>query len=152
MQLAVAEALLFHAIVRREELPPVAVRLLESGIDTPTVRELAGLNESELSGAHELFRRVLQELERKAPTLEEAAETLARHLASRVLAKDANLRAIAADGAQLAASLDYHTALMPFYAADDDYGIPEYRNRSDVERELVNYARQLVGNEVGPAA
>lgn len=39
----------------------------------------------------------------------------------RAIAEGANLRGLAASGGRLAAALAYHTDLMPFYVADDEY-------------------------------
>ena len=36
---------------------------------------------------------------------------------------------------------------MPFYVADDEYDLPEFWKRADVDRELIEYARLLLGNE-----
>lgn len=147
MPLDVAEALLFHAQLRREEIPTIALALLEAGADTPTIRRLAGLTASELSEAHDLFRRTLQDLGRQPPTLDEAAKTVARYLGSMVLVDGTNLRQLAGDGARLAVAFNYHNALMPFYVADDEYDLPEVWKRADVDRELIDYARHLRGDE-----
>src|SRR5687768_13395215 len=62
MTLDLAQALLFCELPR-EEIPPLAAELLESGTDTRMIRELAGLTGSELSQAHDLLRRVLLEMQ-----------------------------------------------------------------------------------------
>lgn len=151
MTVDVAEALLFHAQLRREEIPAIAVALLETGTDTPTIRRLAGLTPSELSEAHDLFRRIIQELGRRPPTVSEAAKTVAKYLASLVLADRADLRRIAAEGALLAATFNYPDILMPFYTADDSYALPEVLNRADVDRDLIEDARRLLENDRGHA-
>jgi hypothetical protein len=145
MTLDVAEALLSCGELRREEIPAVAADLLETGTDTATVRELAGLTAAELSVAHELLRRVLREMGRRTPTPDLAAKRIARHLASRAVTEGANLRALAAEGARLAVALDYHSELMPFYKADDEYDSPGIWTRADVDRELLRHARGLLG-------
>lgn len=151
MTVDVAEVLLFHAQLRREEIPAIAVALLETGTDTPTIRRLAGLTPSELSEAHDLFRRILQELGRCPPTVDEAAKTIARYLASLVLVDHTNLRHLAADGARLAVAFNYHNALMPFYNADNSYALPGVLNRADVDQDLIENARRLLENERGHA-
>ena len=145
MTFELAEALLSCGELRREEIPLVAAGLLEMGIDSPTVRELAGLTGVESSQAHDLFRRVLQEMGRSTPTLNQAARIIARDLASRAVAKGANLRGLAASGARLAAALDYHTDLMPFYVADDQYDDSGMWVPADVDQELLRHARSLLG-------
>jgi len=150
MTLDVAEALFLHGQIRREELPAVAGDLLAAGTETPAIRSLAGLTQAELDEAHELFRRALQELGRRRPTGDEAAMTVARHLSAVVLADPANARRVASEGARLAAAFNYHDALIPFYRADDEYGLPGCQP-ADVDRELVEYARRLLRDESGPA-
>ena len=144
MKLEVAEALLYCGELRREELPAIAVELLEAGTDTPTVRNLAGLTAAELSEAHDLFRHVLRELGRGTPTRGTAATAIARHLASLAVTPGASLRRVAADGARLAIALDYHAALMPFYIADDEYDCPGIWTRGDVDEELLREAKMLL--------
>ena len=64
-----------------------------------------------------------------------------------VLVDGTNLRQLAGDGARLAVAFNYHNALMPFYVADDEYDLPEVWKRADVDRELIDYARHLRGDE-----
>src|SRR5262245_60286009 len=127
MTLDVAEALFLHAQSRREERPPVDCEPLAYGRDTPALRILAGLTAAELSEAHELFRRALQELGRRRPTGDGAAITVARHLSAIVLADPTKARRVASEGARLAVAFNYHDALVPFYRADDEYGRSEER-------------------------
>jgi hypothetical protein len=144
MTIELAEALLCCGELRREEIPAVAADLLEAGTDTPSVRELAGLVGLDLSRAHDLLRRVLQEMNRPTPTRDEVATIIARDLAARVVAEGANLKGLAASGARLAVALDYHSDLMPFYVADDEYDDPGMCPSSDVDQELVRYAKSLL--------
>jgi hypothetical protein len=134
-------------VLPREEIPDIAVALLEDGADTPTLRRLAGLTSLELSEAHDLFRKALQELGRRRPTRDEAARRVATHLASRVLSNGADLRRLATEGARLAVAFDYHEDLMPYYRADDEYDIPGWKDRVEVDAELVESARRLLGTE-----
>jgi hypothetical protein len=147
MTLEVAEALLEHAVLRREEIPAAAIDLLQAGTDTPTIRRLAGPTDSELSDAHDLFRRVPRELGRIPPATDDAAKTIAKHLASLMLVEGLNPRDVAADGAMLAPAFNYHDALMPFYRADDDHDLPGIRDRTAADRELIDYARDLLGRD-----
>ena len=143
MTLEVGEALLSCGELRREEIPGLAVQLLESGIDSPIVRELAGLSGEELYGAHDLFRRVLSEMGRSSPRSDQAARILARDLAAQVVG-GGNLRGLAASGARYAAALDYHRDLMPFYVADDEYDDPGMWPPAAVDQELIRYARSVL--------
>ena len=144
MTLDVAEALLLCGELRREQIPPIAADLLEAGHDTATIRKLAGLCAAELMEAHDLLRQVLKELGRQPPSRDEAAEEVARHLAREALVPGANLRRVAAYGARLAVSFGYHRKLMPFYAADDEYELPDIWPHPEVDRHVVEYARTLV--------
>lgn len=147
MTLDLAEALLCCGELRREDIPPVAMELLERGTDTPTVRELAGLTDGELSRAHDLLRRVLHELGRSCPSSDQMARIIARALASQALERGANLRGLAASGARYAVALEYHRDLMPFYVADDEYDDPNIWPPAAVDEELVGYAKSLLRSE-----
>src|SRR5207247_6081307 len=138
-----------HGQVRGEELRGLAGEVLGAGTDRPAIRSLAGLTQAALGEADELFRRALQGLGRRRPTGDEAAMTVARHLSAVVLADPANARRVASEGARLAAAFNYHDALIPFYRADDEYGLPGCRP-ADVDRELVEYARRLLRDESRP--
>jgi hypothetical protein len=144
MSLEVAQALQLRGLLRREDIPAVAVDLLEAGRDTPTIRRLAGLSRDDLYYAVELFSRVLEELEREEPALDDAASALARHLAEAALAPEADLRALAADGARLAVAFDYPDVLMEFYSINDCYNLPELFATAGVDERLIDYARKLV--------
>ena len=144
MTLDLAEALLCCGELRREEIPPVAMALLESGTDSPTIRELAGLTAGELAKAHDLLRRVLHEMGRSCPSSDQVARIIARALASQAIESGANLRGLAASGARYAIALDYHRDLMPFYVADDEYDAPDIWAKGGVDQDLVQYAKSLL--------
>ena len=57
-----------------------------------------------------------------------------------------NLRWVAAGGARLAVALDYLRVLMPFHMAVDEYDLPEIWASEDVDRRLVDYATELLGD------
>src|SRR5262245_5957494 len=143
MTLEVAEALFAIGELRREDIPTLATELLEGGTDTRTLRELAGLTEVELDRAHELFRKLMDELGHTIPSRAQAAATMARDLADLAVRPGAKLRDLAARGARLAVSAGYHEALMPFYAADDEYDLPGVFPRTDVDARLLAYAKSL---------
>ena len=62
MKLAQAHALWESGQLATEELPEVAVEALVAGIDTPSLRVLAGLPAGRMSRAADLLDRALQEL------------------------------------------------------------------------------------------
>src|SRR5262245_20991077 len=144
MTLEVAEALRARGLLRQEDIPPVAMSLLEQGRDTETIRRLAGLTDDDLSQAADLFERMLAELGRRQPSPGESADALARHLARAVLTTASNLRSLAADGARLAVAFDYAEVVMPFYEADDAYDFQGLFPRADIDRDLLEYATRLL--------
>jgi len=77
IDLDVADALFSRGELRREQIPAVAMALLEAGRDTPSLRVLAGLGAAQMDDAHDLFRKMLVEMGRRTPTLDEAAVTVA---------------------------------------------------------------------------
>jgi hypothetical protein len=65
VKLEEAEALWESDCLAREELPEVAVDALIAGLDSPSLRVLAGLNAARMDRAPDLLDRALQELGRR---------------------------------------------------------------------------------------
>ena len=84
MELAAAELVL--GFVGSEQLPAVAVRAMESGRDSPSLRQLAGLTAAETDEARPLFEKALAELGSSLPTVAEAVLVVARQTAQDILA------------------------------------------------------------------
>jgi len=143
MTLEQAEALFVIGRLPGEDLPGLATGLLESGTDSPAMRELAGLSRPTLRDAGVVFERMIRELDRTLPTKEDAAWLLAKSLASSVLEGTISYREAARRGAPLAVALDYAELFMPFYRADDDYEMPFYEE-SDIDSWLKTYCEALV--------
>lgn len=66
-------------LVQEDDLPELAVLLLESGHDSPSLRMLAGLTKSETAEIKDYWQRTANELTIDHPTLEQAAWILIRH-------------------------------------------------------------------------
>jgi hypothetical protein len=83
LEAAIAKAVL--GLNFREDLPSIAVSALESGLDSPSLRVLAGLTPLDLDDAWTLFEGALSELQMPAMSQREAAELLAREAAKELL-------------------------------------------------------------------
>lgn len=87
MKFELAEALYRLGQLGPEKLGDVGVALLESGDDTPAVRQLAGLDASATwRDVEDLFDRVLTELSRRPVTEIEAAYVVAEAAAMDIVA------------------------------------------------------------------
>jgi hypothetical protein len=88
MELAVAEALWVLGELPREDLPAVAATAMEVGLDSPSLRELAGLTPPELDTGWDRFEAALQELGRPRPDTATAIRRCAVTVAQGVVAGD----------------------------------------------------------------
>ena len=148
MTLDVAQALFSVGQLPGEELPSLAVNLLQEGVDTPTLRELAGLNAPTLKDAGPLFERLLSELDRQPMTQDDAALIVAKDLATRVLNGTLSPEQAARRGSLLSMSFDYHPLLTPFLADDDDYDcLPG--DREAIDEDVRRYCQELVDRPHG---
>jgi hypothetical protein len=68
-----------------EELPRVAAEWLAEGLDSPSLRELAGVSSPQMSDVGPLFESALSELHFSPPKKEEALRFLARHFARQIV-------------------------------------------------------------------
>jgi len=107
--------------VQPEELIRLAVDALLAGVDTPSLRMLAGLGRNEELEARGLFRAVLDELDLSAEVPErelDALRSLAREVAAAIVNKDIEpVEAAHRIWQDFAAPLDYPPELMPFVRA-----------------------------------
>jgi hypothetical protein len=146
MTLEQAEALFVADSLPGECLPDLAVSLLESGIDCPALRQLAGLTKPTLRDAGEVFERMIRELRRTLPTRDEATWRLAKALAASVLSGETSFREAARQGAKLAIAFAYAEQFMPFYLADDEYELP-FHKAADIDAWLNEHCEALMRNE-----
>jgi hypothetical protein len=68
-----------------EELPRIAADWLAEGLDSPSLRELAGTSSPQMSDVGPLFEKALSELHFTLPKKEEALRFLARHYAQQIV-------------------------------------------------------------------
>jgi hypothetical protein len=83
LQLAAARRAL--ELILPEDLPGVATEALEDGLDSPSLRILAGLTRSEIDEAWSLFDRTLTELNLEVPSLLSAVLCLSRSVAREIV-------------------------------------------------------------------
>ena len=75
-------------LMLREDLSAAAVDALEDGWDSPCLRVLAGLTETEADQARSLFGRALAEMNVPRRSPRDAALHLARKIAERILGRE----------------------------------------------------------------
>ena len=136
------------------ELPAVADSLLASGLDAPTLRELAGIHSDDVGReTRQTFETVLRELGRGRMTASEAALILARVFSEQVLAgrlePPAAARAIALLRWKGGPDVDEH--IVPFELLDEKYEGLHVRRlsaffvRRRLDRAVEKEARKLLG-------
>src|SRR5256885_8489053 len=72
-------------LLRSDELPNIASSWMANGLDSPSLRELAGVLHPEMSDVEPLFKKAIMELNIELPTKDEALITIARHYASQIV-------------------------------------------------------------------
>ena len=85
MNLQVTQARCRLGYLRGEELPDIAVAMLQCGFDSQALRELAALDRPTLRDAGELFERALEELDQPRFTVPVAREILLRELLTDII-------------------------------------------------------------------
>lgn len=91
MQLEIAIARWVLGLVSSENLPEIAVHVLEVGFDTPALRQLAGESRPLMRNAGPMFEKVLVEIGTMLPTKSEAGLIVAREYATEI-AEGSSLR------------------------------------------------------------
>ncbi|KAA3611947.1 MAG: hypothetical protein DWQ01_07645 [Planctomycetota bacterium] len=128
-----------------DDLPKIGVQALEHGWDSPSLRILAGLYQSEAEEAKRMFTRALSELGITIPTKRNAALNLAKETAKNILAGMTEAYPGAKEIWNLTLSAldeDLHE-LDPFvYAASEWEDRPE--DRPFFEKAIVSAAKDLV--------
>lgn len=84
VNLDVAESLWTLGLLKPAQLPNIGVRALEAGFDSPALRQLAGLEPSELTDAERLFRKTLSELGRGSLAPRQAAMNYAVYISEAI--------------------------------------------------------------------
>lgn len=136
--------------IRSDELPLAAADALEAGLDSPSLRMLAGLTSDESHReAFVLFERALNELDLQKPTKNQAVLILAREIARNILDKSV--------GVYEGAKHIYDLQSLGSYTANDDnldvldqfiYCDCEWESREGeagtFDAEIIEAAKELV--------
>jgi hypothetical protein len=146
VEIEVAQALYTLRRLPGEELSRVGVDLLQSGVDTQAVRELAGAQSNTLRDSGELFERVLLELRRPNMSARDAALVIARDLAKKVVAGAMLPRDAAERGSSLCPDAQYDELLTPFLAYADDYECYP-GSHARIDAEVIEHSRKLLAGE-----
>lgn len=85
-------ALWVLGVIQPTQLPEAAARALEEGLDSPSLRSLAGLEDWDSGRGALLLERAMAELGLRAPDQGEAARRLARQISRRII--DGDLEAL----------------------------------------------------------
>jgi hypothetical protein len=127
-----------------EELPTVAAEALTRGLDSPSLRELAGASAHAPGENRELLKSAMSELGADVPTPTAAREELVRYWAAEVVAGSLS---------------PYEGASRIWWSGWEELGRPEKltvfvflaseweddpKHRADYERDIVAAAQQLV--------
>ena len=131
--------------VLADDLPDIAVRALENGHDSESLRQLAGKQGADTTQLQELFSRTLEEIGISMPSPEVAGLEVARRIAVRVLAGDIQPYA----GARLIWKEVYWRSSEPeklriFVGLASEYEDDE-KHRSNYERHIVQACKEFVG-------
>lgn len=144
--LGLTSALLDVGILLPEALPGIATQMLVDGLDTPALREMAGLDLAPYDprDARDIFVRVLEEADQPLVTGAQAVTVATAFLAAMVMAGRMPEQDATHCFYLLAIATEYSAtppALMHMYSLDDDWdmGGPEV-----IEREVRDTARQLL--------
>jgi len=142
---AVAEALWRLGLLRSEQLPNVAISLLESGVDSRSLRILAATPAHTNYEAVALLEQALRELNKGRMSKRDAALVYAKWIASRIVNNELHpLRgaALIADAALRVDDPGFHD-LDPFvYAASESEDRPE--DRDMFSRAIAAEARRIL--------
>ena len=83
-----AEALWALKIITSDELPKIALDILEDGMDTPEIRLLAGLTKADIDDAASLFEKVLEKMNRPKISLEQALGKYIVFISKKIINKE----------------------------------------------------------------
>lgn len=133
-----------------EELPDVAIAMLEAGVDTQPVRELAGLVRPTLREAGDLFEAALQSLGRPLLRDDQVLAVLRDGILRRTAKAEISAIAGARDLWSLWHDLGYPQDLSVFVYLEDVWcDHPE--QRESVEQEIRERAMELLVKSGAPA-
>jgi hypothetical protein len=152
MELQSAAAFWALGFLRSDELPGVAADALEAGIDTPSLRILAGERHPDVGELDRLFTRALAESQLEIPGRPAAIMMAARYYAERIFSGDLSpIKGASAIWWHLSTIEDAPESLEVFRGLASEYEDFEYRGDakarrilSEIEQQIVAEARKLV--------
>ena len=147
MDLDQAQALWSRGSLPREELPEVATAALVAGLDSPSLRVLAGLTTVELDRAHDLFDQALRELGRPPPAPEVGVRWQAVMAAQAIVAGAVPAHRGANDLSGLwddTSDEELQAALLDFDQDTEWWESATPEARPGIEREIVEHAREFI--------
>ena len=122
MDLALLQAHWMIGTIPPEAVPDAAIALLEAGVDTPAIRELAGLIRPVSAEVHPVLERVFEESNLPSISADEAGWRVAFHTARQITTGQISPRAGASRLWGLWGDLDHPDALSYFVYLAADYG------------------------------
>ena len=129
----------------REELPEVAVDALIAGLDSPSLRVLAGLTATRMNRAPDLLDRALQELGRSVASLPPAREAAlwAEAISAGAVPLRQATQALGAMGGK-ANDGELQAALLEFRVEQDRWDQASPQHRRWIERQILTRARAFL--------
>lgn len=129
-----------------DDLPEVATKALVDGLDSPSLRQLAGATTNNAFELEELLRRSLDELGLGPATEETARQVLARHRAEQIVRGEIDPPTGA--GRMWRTFLpDYPDAVMPFLQLEDMYhDVFHAKERDRIAAEIIEEAKKYLNH------
>jgi hypothetical protein len=152
MELQSAAGFWVLGLLRSDELPGVAADALEAGIDTPSLRILAGEHHPDVGELDRLFTGALAESQLEMPGRPAAIMMAARYYAERVVSGNMSpIKGASAMSWYLSTIEEAPESLQVFRGLASEYEDFEYRRDakarrilSEIEQQIVAEARKLV--------
>lgn len=141
-QPSLVEAKLALKRIGPDEMPALAWDALESGLDGPSIRRLAALNNPSGWEADQILPPFMVEAGLKLITRREAAIRLVRHMARRILAEELDPVCHTRDFELLWIEADYPAELQDAGSLDDEKYVAEYVG--ETEQQFREYARSVL--------
>jgi hypothetical protein len=140
--------------IKTKDVVDWAVDSLVAGLDSDSLRILAGFDESDsIFEIRDYFTKVKSELDLHEPLKDQAVRIYSVHLANAILEKDSNYGSLVSQLSELCYKNDYPDYLMEWYSLDDGlldiqaanypFGFQEL-NKADPREFTVGVARTFV--------
>ncbi len=144
VELKTAAAFYTLGLLTSEELVEIGTEALGHGVDTPAIRTLAGLADSEISEARLLFEQVVRDSGEDGLVLEQAALIAGSFVARRIVAREVSPRSGAKEIEAIYSASNYATELGSIGLLYDEYAWDEPRSSEEIDRDVLKEAQLLV--------